>query len=131
MIVVDASAIVALLDSADTHHAEVSKWIAGSDDDLVTTPLIVAEVDYVVARRGGAGAVEAFWADLDAGAYLVEWWATAVHESLAIARERGRGLGLSDASLIALGRRAGADRVLTFDTRHFGKGVDGPLRSLA
>ena len=48
MIVVDSSAIVAALDAADRNHQAVRDWLEREEDDLVTTPLIIAEVDYVV-----------------------------------------------------------------------------------
>ena len=50
MIVVDTSAILAYMNSADTHHAEVSAWLADEQDDLATTPLIVAEVGRTIQR---------------------------------------------------------------------------------
>lgn len=68
MIVVDTSAILAYMNSADDHHGAVSDWLLDADDDLVTTPLIVAEVDYLVTARGGRAAVTAFRDDLVASA---------------------------------------------------------------
>ncbi len=56
--------------------------------------------------------------DLEAGALQVRWWATAMIETLAIAR-RWPELGLTDASLLALAPVVRTDRIATFDRRHF------------
>ena len=120
MIVVDTSAILAYMNAADSHHEEVSAWLAGETDELVTTPLIVAEADHLVSARGGPGAASALRADLAAGAYLVEWWAEATATTVEVAeRYADSDLGLADASLVALAERVGTTSIATFDERHF------------
>ena len=120
MIVVDTSAILAYMNSGDSHHGEVSAWLEAESDELVTTPLIVAEADHLVSARGGAAASSALRADLVAGAYLVEWWAEALTASVGIAeRYADNGLGLADASLVALAERVGTISIATLDERHF------------
>jgi len=116
-VVLDTNVVVALYDAADPDHQAVADWIATVDEDLVATPLVVAELDYLVARRGGAPAHEALWKDLDAGAYLVRWWADALNETLLIAR-RHRLAGLTDASLVALAGLLRTQRIATVD-QHF------------
>jgi predicted nucleic acid-binding protein len=97
VIVVDTSAILAYMNSADAHHAEVSAWLEAEQDELATTPLIVAEADHLVAARGGPAALSALRADLAAGAYLVEWWPGAIGAAVRVAeRYADMGLGLSD-----------------------------------
>jgi predicted nucleic acid-binding protein len=120
VIVVDTSAIIAYMNSADTHHAAVSAWLAAEQDDLVTTPLVVAEADHLVAARGGPAALSALRADLAAGAYLVEWWPGAISEAVRVAeRYADTGLGLTDASLVVLAQRVGTADIATLDERHF------------
>lgn len=118
MIVIDTSAILAYMNSADTHHDEVSVWIEGERDDLITTPLVVAEVDHLVGARGGQAALSALRADLARGAYLVDWWTEALGTTVSVA-ERYPGIGLTDASLVALAERVGTISVATLDERHF------------
>ena len=48
MIVVDTSVIVAYMNARDDAHELVAAWLDDVDDDLATTPLIVAEVDHLV-----------------------------------------------------------------------------------
>ncbi len=120
MIVVDTSAILAYMNAADSHHEEVSAWLAGETDELVTTPLIVAEADHLVSARGGPAAASALRADLAAGAYLVEWWAEATATAVEVAeRYADADLGLADASLVALAERVGTTSIATLDERHF------------
>lgn len=120
MIVVDSSAILAALDSADRHHEAVRDWLDSETSDLVTTPLIVAEVDHLVGVRGGRAAQRALREDLRLGAYLVEWWPGAIAAVADVAdRYADTGLGLSDASLVVLAERVGTVDVATLDERHF------------
>lgn len=120
MIVVDTSIIVAFMNAADEHHAGVAAWLEGSSEDLATTPLVVAEADHLVGVRGGRAAQAALRADLAAGAYLVEWWAGAIAAAVRVAdRYADSGLGLTDASLVALAERLETVEVATLDERHF------------
>ena len=120
MIVVDTSVIVAFMNAGDDHHAGVAAWMDDVDDDLATTPMVVAEVDHLVAARAGRTASRALWSDLAAGAYLVEWWPSAMQIAVAVAEQyAGAGVGLVDASLVALAERLRTIEVATLDERHF------------
>ncbi len=114
MIVVDTSAVLALLRARDEHHTEARDLFETIEDDLVTSPLAVAEMDYMAARYTRREALHGLWRDLEAGAYVVHWWETAMAETVAIAREHSS-LGLTDASLVAVAGRAGSNRIATFD----------------
>jgi uncharacterized protein len=116
-VVLDTNVVVALYDAADPDHRSVADWIATLDEDLVATPLAVAEMDYLVRQRGGKDAQQTLWRDLDVGAYAVRWWADALDETLDIAR-RHPFAGLTDASLVALAGRLRTRRIATVD-QHF------------
>jgi predicted nucleic acid-binding protein len=116
-VIADTSLVVALFDSDDARHAAACEWVQSLDEDLVTTPLAVAEMDHLVMRGGGDAGRQRLWHDLDVGAYNVRWWADALAETLAIAR-RHPFLGLTDASLVALAGRLRTARIATFDP-HF------------
>jgi uncharacterized protein len=120
VIVVDTSVIVAYMNAADDHHELVAAWLDDAEDDLATTPLIVAEVDHLVGARGNPAALSALRSDLAAGAYLVEWWPGAIASSVTVAeRYADTGLGLADASLVALAERLDTINIATLDERHF------------
>jgi predicted nucleic acid-binding protein len=116
-VLLDTNVVIALYDAGDPDHTLVADWVMTLDEDLVTTPLAVAEMDYLVRKRGGSDAQSALWRDLDDGAYGIRWWADGLAETLTIAR-RYPLAGLTDASLVALGGRLRTQRIATVD-QHF------------
>jgi predicted nucleic acid-binding protein len=116
-VVLDSGPVVAFFDTSDPAHERTADWVLRLDEDLVTTPLAVAELDRLVGERGGAAGRAALLRDLDVGAYTVRWWADGLAETLEIARQND-GLDLVDASLVALCRRLRTNRIATFDP-HF------------
>jgi uncharacterized protein len=120
VIVTDTSFIYALLDSRDDRHREAAGWYERVDDEMATTPMVLAEVDHLARTRAGGQAASAFRHDVRSGAYFVEWWPAAAAEVCRIAdRYSDIGISLTDASLVALAARVGTPRVATFDERHF------------
>ncbi len=108
------------MDRDDTDYELVHDWMRTQEEELITTPLVVAELDYLVARQGGAKASRILRANFDRGAYLVEWWPSAIHETIAVAkRYESMELGLSDASLIVLAAHLQTTSIATLDERHF------------
>lgn len=116
-IVLDTNVIVALLSDDDEDHAAVMDWYAATDEDLVTTPLALNEMDYLVTKYGGGSAARVLWDNFDDGAFILRWWAEGLHETIRIAR-RHPFLGLTDASLVALAGIQRTNRIATFD-QHF------------
>jgi predicted nucleic acid-binding protein len=90
------------------------------EDELLTTPLVLAELDHLVSRQGGPAAARALREDFKRGAYAIEWWPSATREAIAIAeRYTSMDLGLTDASLVALASRLETVEIATLDERHF------------
>ena len=120
MIVVDASFAYALLDDADEGFRVATAWYDRPHSDLVTTPLVLAEVDHLAMTRLGPSARAAFLADVAQGGYDIAWCDTAAAEAVRVA-ERYADLGpsLTDTSLVALAARLGTTAIATFDERHF------------
>lgn len=88
--------------------------------EFITTPLIVAELDHLVLKRAGSDAVGGLREDIDDGAYQVEWWPDAIHETIAFAkRHESMELGLSDASLVVLAAHLQTTTIATLDERRF------------
>ena len=120
MIVLDTSVVLALMDDDEKHHERVREWMEGVSDGLCTTPLVLAELDYLVPKQGGAAAARALRASFESGAYAIEWWRSALPETIEIARHyESIELGLTDASLIALAAHLETTRIATLDERHF------------
>ena len=120
MIVIDSSVIYALLDRNDRNHQQAAEWYLAARPALATTPLILAEVDHLAGTRAGFKAQAAFRGDIVAGAYEINWWSQAAKECVEIAeRYADLGVGLADASLVALATRLGVVDIATYDERHF------------
>jgi predicted nucleic acid-binding protein len=116
-VVLDTGAVVAFMRTADEHHRAALAWFDVNDEELVTTPLAVAEMDHLISRRGGEAARDALWRSLEEGAYIVRWWADGLRETLSVARATPY-IGLTDASLVALAGLLRTNRVVTLD-QHF------------
>lgn len=120
MIVIDSSVIYAMLDRNDHNHELAASWYLNTLPVFATTPLILAEVDHLAGTRVGAAAQQAWRRDLAAGAYEVTWWADATRQSVAVAEKYSDlGVGLADASLVALAAHLDVVDIATFDERHF------------
>ncbi|MGH2358599.1 MAG: type II toxin-antitoxin system VapC family toxin [Candidatus Limnocylindria bacterium] len=120
MIVLDTSVIYALLDAADNRHLQALEWYDALSEELITTPLVLAEADHLALTRGGRRAAHAFRVDVASGGYLVEWWPTAAREAAELAdRYADLEIGLTDASLVVLASRVNSADIATFDERHF------------
>jgi predicted nucleic acid-binding protein len=117
--VVDSSFVIALLRADDEDHPRARDWMETVSEDLVTSPLALAEIGHFAAL-GGPDALDAYWSDLESGIYTVRWWADALSETIAIAR-RNPPIGLADASLVAVAAKVSTNRIATFDHRHFRK----------
>lgn len=120
-LIVDTGPLLAALDSDDPDHVRCLEVLEGTSEDLVVPGLVLAELDYWCARRLGSGVWLAFLEDLVGGAYRYE--APSV-----VDLERCRdlqmtyadlGLGLVDASVMALAERLHEGRIATLDQRHF------------
>jgi predicted nucleic acid-binding protein len=115
-VVVDTSALFALLDRRDAHHASaVAFWTDPDDEDLVTHAYVVVESVALVRARLGAAAAEALVDDL-LPAIRVEMVDRPLHDaSLADLRRIGGGTSLVDRVTLAFAARHGIARALAFD----------------
>jgi uncharacterized protein len=121
MLLVDAGPLVAMADRRDRLHGAARELIAGEPGPLIVSAQVTAEADYLLRRRIGERAGEAFLEDLARGNFQVECLAVEEYERAAQLgrRHRDLGLGLTDLSLMVLAARLDCTRVATFDERHF------------
>jgi predicted nucleic acid-binding protein len=122
MIVVDTSAVVALLDASSGQHHAVRDLYDGRPAAWTLPWAILPEIDYLAGTYLGAKVSETFLADLADGAFSVEWGRD---EDLVAARRiqtryKSLKLGLVDAVVIATAERLRADAIATLDLRRFG-----------
>ncbi len=121
MIVADSSAIIALLDKDDGHHAVLVREFAREPSRWILPWAVLPEVDYVAHRRLGARVEQKFLRDIAAGIYSVEWGngADLARAAAIEAAHKDLGLGLVDAVVMAIAERLSADAIATLDLRHF------------
>ena len=88
---------------------------------LVLSPFVLAELDYLTARRLGPADQGLLLAEVARGAYQLEpFTATDVAEARdVIDQYADLRISLADASIVVLARRHAAHDVLTLDDRHF------------
>lgn len=120
MIVLDTSFVVALLRQRDARNREAADFYAKAEGGFTTTPLVLTEIDYMLHTRSSSVVVEAFYREVRAGSFGVEWWPKLDVRAAEVAERYAEiGLGLADASLVALAGELETTRIATFDERHF------------
>lgn len=121
MIIADTSGLISFFTESDPDHEGVVAWIETNSRDMVVSPFVLAEVDYLVATRKGVAAELAVLRELAGGAYLLPAigardLATAID---VVDRYRELDIGIADASIVVLADRYRTNTVLTLDRRHF------------
>lgn len=121
MIVVDTSGLLCLLDEGEPEHDRARLCVEAERGPLVTVDFVLAETDYLILKRLGRDAERAFLAQLLDGAILREVVTNGDLERAASVIERysDQGIGLTDATVMAIAERLDSLRVLTLDRRHF------------
>lgn len=118
--IVDTSGLLAFFNRKEPLHHEVVAAVEEAED-LVVSPYVVAEVDYLVATRHGVEAELEVLDELSGGAWmLADFQVDDIRGARAVvARYRDQDIGLTDASLVVLAHRFRTRKVLTLDRRHF------------
>lgn len=121
MIVVDTSGVLAAKDEAHPEHQAVAAVIGETTEDLLLSPFVVAECDYMLSRRLGIDAAREFLDEVARDAFqLVDFDSGDVATANGIIDRYGDlNIGVTDASLVVIAARYQTTRVLTFDHRHF------------
>jgi predicted nucleic acid-binding protein len=120
-IIVDTSAILALIDESYSEHRELVRIVQKSDERLVVSPMVVAEADYMLYTRLGSRAALDFASDIAGGAYdLAEWTSNHHASALAVTTKYADDyIGIADASNVVIADREHTNQIMTLDQRHF------------
>jgi predicted nucleic acid-binding protein len=122
--IADTNGLYRLLDPNLTGHQEHRKALAATSH-LVISPLVLAELDYLIATRAGArkALAAARFIERNVATRRFEVPPVSAHLSAAIAvaegyADGGKGIGLTDAMNVALAAAYRTDALLTTD-HHF------------
>jgi uncharacterized protein len=120
-VIVDTSALLAYFDTDEPDHQAVATVLDDTDEPLVVSPFVVAELDYLVASRLGVAAELAVLAELAGGAWdLPVIDAEGLRDARAIIeRYVDQRIGVADASNVVLAARYRTQTIVTLDRRHF------------
>ncbi len=120
-LVLDTGPLLAALDAADPDHVRCAALISEAGEDLVVPVLVLAELDYWCARRLPPIGWRTFLEDVLAGVYRVESPTGQDLERCAVLQTSyaDMGIGIVDASVIALAERLREPKLATLDHRHF------------
>jgi len=119
--IVDTSALLAYFDRNEPSHDRVMRVIDNTDESLVVSPYIVAELDYLVLTRHGSSAERSVIAELASGAWeLAQMSTNRVQDALQVVKKYAdQPVGLADASNLVLAETYRTRRIATLDRRHF------------
>jgi predicted nucleic acid-binding protein len=121
-VIVDTSALLAYFDTGEPDHDKVSDVIDRSDEPLVVSPYVVAELDYLIATRVGIEAELAVLHELAGGAWELAAFGVPddLNEVVSIIKKyRDQHIGAADASNVVLAERHHTRTIATLDRRHF------------
>lgn len=125
MILVDTSPILAALNRRDPEHSRCRKVLDEHARNMLVTPYVVTEVCWLAGSRMGALAEANVIETVAAGELRqVELLSEDMVRIAELLRQYrtlhgGEGLGVADASTVAVAERLGISRIATLDTTDF------------
>lgn len=121
MIVVDTGVLYAGADEDDDDHRECAGLLSDRARELVVPVPVLVETAWLIERRLGAASearfLRAVVAEIERVELVDEDWERSAE---LISTYADLGLGLVDASVVAVAERLGVDEIATLDRRHFG-----------
>ncbi len=117
--IVDTSGLLAALDASEPdHQACLAALRAGRP--LIMSPLVLAEIDYLVGERLGTDAELTFLEDIQVGQYSLAMFTTDDHAlALSVMKQyRDIDMGIADAGNVALAHRYNTTCLLTLDDHY-------------
>jgi uncharacterized protein len=120
-VIVDTSALLAYFDANEPDHDSVAAVIEESNEPLVVSPYVIAELDYLVATRVGVDAELAVLRELAGGAWeLAAFGVRDLEQAASVIKKYGdQRIGAADASNVVLAERYQTRTIATLDRRHF------------
>ncbi len=121
MILLDTSGVLPWIDRWHPTHQRTVEVIEAHPGPFVLTPAVLAELDYMLYARLGAGAQRSFLERVHSGALTLDAFdAGDVGRALAVMRRYSDlEISLADASIVVVAHKYGVRDLLTLDQRDF------------
>jgi predicted nucleic acid-binding protein len=121
VILLDTSGLLSALDSSEPRHVDSASALRAAGEHRILSPFVLAELDYLLARRVSPLVARRLLDEVSDGAYeLAPFDAPDIAKvNDVLDRYADLGLGLADASIVVLADRYDANDILTLDERHF------------
>ncbi|HZQ98856.1 MAG TPA: PIN domain-containing protein [Chloroflexota bacterium] len=117
---VDAGAIVAVLDRRDPGHRRVLSFLERDRDEMLVPVTVLPEADYLVVARHGVRAELVMLRGVAGTFELVDFTADDLGRAIELIEQYAEAeIGLVDASVVAIAERLRITRILTLDRRRF------------
>lgn len=116
--VIDSGVLYALVDAADTFHAECVEAVGTEQETVVVPMATLPEVCTLIASRLGAGNETAFVRHLVDSDWRLEPLANGDLERV-VGMMAEHEIGFADAAVATIAERMNATRIYTLDRRHF------------
>lgn len=120
-VLADTGAIFAVIDASDLWHQACREFVESQQEHLVVPCSILPEIDYLISTRLQPGLTTTLLSDVQRGSFLLEDVRLSdLARTAAIMEACGDlGIGLVDASIVAVAERLGIDTIFTLDRKHF------------
>jgi predicted nucleic acid-binding protein len=121
MIVLDTGGLYAAVDANEALHGRAVASLAESAPPRLLSPFVLAELDYLLATRGGQTAQLALLDEVTRGVYRLELFSSddLVEAKRIMEKYADLGIGVADASVVVLANRHRTLDLLCTDERHF------------
>lgn len=127
IVVCDTGPLVAAVNRRDRDHAVSVSVLSRGADTLVVPVTVMVEVDYLLRTRISDQVARRFLGDVDSGRYVpAPITADVLHRAIEIdERHADLGLGLADASVVAVAESVTAEAIATLDPAHLAVPAQG------
>ena len=121
VIVLDTSGLLAAIDSSQRFHETAKETLGRTVGPLILSPFVLAELDYLLARRVGREAELALLQEVAKETYHLAAFSIGdvAEASRIMVQHADLRVSLADASNVVLADRHDTLDVLTLDERHF------------
>jgi uncharacterized protein len=120
-LIVDTSVLLASIDRSDADYSRCRRLLEGSNETLTVPSPVLPELDYLLGKYTGRGAMVQVSRNVESGALMIEDLVPDDYSRVAdlVDRYADVNVGFVDAAVLAVTERLGEPKLATLDHRHF------------